>query len=541
MDMARRFRAAALAAGCLALAPHARADGTDCRVVTVDFVPGDTLTHTPMRTPLQIVAWLEDASGKFVDTVYITQQTGTFGLGNRPGRFDFNSGPMWPYGRRTTVFPVWAHRHGLEFAQVVFQDGRDSELSHDLEQSSSERHYCKPLRADEGRWAEADAGTCASTIYTDKGTFSAQKSLYPPRADLARDAGRDSGDVAAFAQKNPFDAVSGATPVMGAPAEVTWSVPPTLPAGDYVLWIETSREFDHNETYSELAYPAPTITSFADWGRPYRGQPSVLYKVPIAIAWSQTSGTTASYAGYGDPTGDDGDVRPPDATITSNVVGSGAQRFAMAPGGYRVRAVAQPEPDFALPGAPAEPLVVDLTDRSATIEFVAPGDDGTTGKVKGYEVRMAVGTDITEDGFDGAMRIADEIKPVLPGAVQQLALKNLLFETDYVVAIRAVDNCRNAGPITLVKFRTHERASGEVDACFVATAAYGSPLAADVGMLCQFRDAALRQSVLGELAVEAYYTFGPAVAGAVSESDLLRATARAALAPIVAWARLFRP
>ena len=51
-------------------------------------------------------------AGDYIDTIYITQQTGTFGLGNRPGRFDFNSGPHWPYGRRITTFPVWSHaRH----------------------------------------------------------------------------------------------------------------------------------------------------------------------------------------------------------------------------------------------------------------------------------------------------------------------------------------------------------------------------------------------------------------------------------------------
>src|SRR5215469_13072670 len=72
---------------------------------------------------LQIVAWIEDASGHFPDTVFITQETGTFGLGNRPGRFDFNSGPMWPYGRRITTFPVWAHRKlPLSFPQVIFQN-----------------------------------------------------------------------------------------------------------------------------------------------------------------------------------------------------------------------------------------------------------------------------------------------------------------------------------------------------------------------------------------------------------------------------------
>src|ERR1041384_7957419 len=64
---------------------------------------------------LQLVAWIETTTGTFVDTIFITQQTGTFGLGNRPGRFDFNSGPNWPYGRRITVFPVWAGRHGVRF------------------------------------------------------------------------------------------------------------------------------------------------------------------------------------------------------------------------------------------------------------------------------------------------------------------------------------------------------------------------------------------------------------------------------------------
>jgi hypothetical protein len=52
-------------------------------------------------------------------------------------------------------------------------------------------------------------------------------------------------------------------------------------------------------------------------------------------------------------------------------------------------------------------------------------------------------------------------------------------------------------------------------------------------MLRHFRDALLQKTVLGELAVEAYYTFSPAVSGVVGESELLRATAREALDPIV--------
>ena len=58
-------------------------------------------------------------------------------------------------------------------------------------------------------------------------------------------------------------------------------------------------------------------------------------------------------------------------------------------------------------------------------------------------------------------------------------------------------------------------------------------MANDVEMLRHFRDCVLQRTVLGELAVETYYTFGPAVAGVVGESELLRATARDALRPIV--------
>ncbi|MEM9490026.1 MAG: hypothetical protein AAGC55_12840, partial [Myxococcota bacterium] len=51
-------------------------DGPACRVVEVAMTPSPDL---------QIVVWLEDAAGNFVDTLFITELTGTYGLGNRPG------------------------------------------------------------------------------------------------------------------------------------------------------------------------------------------------------------------------------------------------------------------------------------------------------------------------------------------------------------------------------------------------------------------------------------------------------------------------
>jgi hypothetical protein len=528
------FARAALLAPLMTLAPSAAgASGADCRLVEVDFVPADRADPLPlMKTPLQIVAWIEDAAGSFVDTIYITRATGTFGLGNRPGRFDFNSGPLWPYGRRTTVFPVWAHRHGLPFSEVVFQDGRDNDLSHSVSQSSIDPHYCQPLRSNEPMWGMADAGSCATEAYTDKGRFSSAVSLYPPRADLAR-MGQDATDVAQFGERNPFDAISQATPIMGKPAAFSWPVPPALPPGSYVLFVETSRESDHNATYSAAAYPEPSGISFADWGEPYRGQPSIVYRVPFTVEGTATTATTAGYAGYGDPDGADGAIRPPDATITTDAPGSGAQRFALAPEGYRVRITARPEPDFAPPAAPGAPAATEVTSRSASISFTAPGDDELAGKVRGYDVRIQTGGEITEASFDTATPVIASLPPELSGTVQVLELSNLLFETEYVVAIRAYDDCHNNGRIATIRFTTAPRAAGEVDACFIATAAYGSAMAGDVSVLRRFRDDVLQKTVLGELAVEAYYTFGPAIAGAIGESELLRATARGALRPIV--------
>ena len=548
---ALRVRGVALLLGLsFALSPGTSV-AEQCQVVDVDLVPAE-MQGGPMKLPLQIVAWIEDRAGNFIETVFITRQVGTYGLGNRPGRFDFNSGPMWPYGRRVTVFPVWAHRYDAAratakppynhppFPDVVYQNDDDSNLSHPYNQSSREMHFCRPLMPTEAGWSMADAGTCASSVFTDKGVLGAGTSLYPPRADIVKTA-PDHPSVDEYAAINPFDAISSATPQSGTPATLGWAIPQGFPIGDYVMWVEVSREFDHNTTYSPSAYPSPAGIPWYEYGKPYRGQPSVLYKVPFTIGTTETIASTATYEGYGDPTGDDGLVRPPDGTITVDVVGSGAQRLAMTSEGYRVQVTARPEFDFAPPSAPAELQVEAVTSNGATVTFTAPGDDGLQGKVKGYEVRLrADGQPIDEGNFADSFPVTKTLTPVVAGTAQTLELDGLLFETEYYVAVRAYDDCRNYGPISVMKFRTVERALGEVDACFVATAAYGSAMANDVEMLRRFRDGVLQKTVLGELAVEAYYTFGPAVSGVVGESDLLRATARSILDPIVDRVRRFK-
>ncbi len=528
-------------AALLLLLPSLAAADNKCPVVDVNFVPGDKL---------QIVAWVEDAAGHFVDTIYITQQTGTYGIGNRPGVLAFNSGPNWPYGRRETTFPVWAHRHGLSFPELVFQTGAEDALSHDAEKSSMEMHFCRPLNSvtDQAQW---DAGTCASQAFTDKGHFSTTTSLYPPRTDVMYTAGVDSADLEMFAMLNPFDAVTQATPVGGMPAGMSWPIPKDLPAGNYTLFVEASKEFDDNDSYTAADRPGPSGIPYGDYGLPYRGQPSVVYSVPFAVNNTEVIASTQSYIGYGDPEGQDGMLRAPDDTISTDTPGSGGARLQLTSDGtsmYRVQVDAHDENDTIAPGVPDALTLVSSDARDATISFIAPGDDGDVGRVRGYEARFLIGAAMTEANFESGTPIGTTIVPDDPGSLQQFTVGNLLPESDYTIGIRAIDyyydptdnSCHTSGPLAVFAFTTPPAPVGAVDACFIATAAYGSVMANDVSMLRRFRDAVLRRSVFGELAVEGYYTFGPALAAVIGESELLRATARDMLQPLVDLARTTR-
>jgi hypothetical protein len=526
----RRILALAAALCCLTSRP---ADA--CRVLQLEFTPGSSL---------QVVVWLEDGAGKFVDTIFITRMTGVYGLGNRPGMMDFNSEWMWPYGRRESVFPIWAHRHGKTYPKLIFQNEKDDALSHLIEESSREPFYCRPLLTSEGE-VSADTGTCATTnpVYTDKGKFSSETSLYPPRNDVTYDDAIDHRDVAMFGAVNDLDAVSRATPPAERPFSLMYAMPSDLPSGDYWVLIEVSKEYDQNAHYH---YPSPPKIPYAQYGRAYRGQPSVLWKVPIKLDGKGHTELSRDYVGYGDPDGIDGQVNPPDQTVETLVEGSGAKRLLLmdSPEGmYRFRASLKPSEDGIAPATPQTPSVVDVAHNEATIRFVAPGDDGIEQTVTGYDVRYLAGEPMTEENFmTRGLSAAVQIVPRKAGSEQVFTIAGLMPETHYWVGIQAHDDCLNNSPIAVVEVTTVKAESQQVDACFVATAAWGSLMAKDVHILRRFRDAILRSQAVGEIFVEAYYTFGPAVARVIRPSKTLRALARAVLTPAVGLAkRSLRP
>jgi hypothetical protein len=575
-------RLALLFAAALPLAARAGTNDVPCGTVEIRFQPS-----TPR---LQIVVWIEDANGKVVDTPYITALTGTFGLANRPGAALLKTDCGWPYGRRTMVMPVWAHRRNHHYPYVIMGgacgnsptsscphgglcggDCVDSTIAYHSLVSSYEPYYCGPG----GGSKCPDVVTCAS-----KGTFSkgayvpGMFSLYPPRADLdpnSFNANTDSMDILDFAKQNDLNAVSQATPLAHAgdpPVAVDWYPQAVgLPTGDYVAWIEMSQEADFNQ-FNNHPNMADSVQQWDFEGHTFLGQPSILYDVPFHYDATGYSAIATSYAGYSTWDGSDGVLHPDDGTITTNAAGTGAGRLGDVNDGidvYRMKVVVgsciAPPPDMAMgDGGPVdagahdggggggpdlampiptcetpEPitdLVLTPHSQSISVAFRSPASGVAPNR---YAVRYKESTDpITDANFDAANPALSLMMASAPGApVAPMEIPSLTPQRSYAVAVRGISPCGKVSKVVSTVTRTDQQQFAVLHGCFIATAAWGSPMARSVAALRAFRDRRLLVSPGGALLVATYYAFSPPLADLIAADDRLRAATRSLLAPLV--------
>ena len=86
-------------------------------------------------------------------------------------------------------------------------------------------------------------------------------------------------------------------------------------------------------------------------------------------------------------------------------------------------------------------------------------------------------------------------------------------------------------------FTTSAAAPGS-GGCFIATAAFGTPMAAQVAILRQFRDRYLLSNDPGRKFVAWYYRHGPAAAHYIADKPLAKAAVRVALYPLIGFSLL---
>ena len=552
----------------------------------------------------QIALWIEDAAGKFMSTVALTEAVALRGIGNRPGASQMNSGFRWPYGRRDGVLPIWAHRRLTQegakpFRTVIFQKRTSEGLaSRTSEDYSRDDYFCLSFNNNASKKDALDAVSCASVFSSDKGRFITEQdvkagygepyedvethvgrmqalplnSLYPPRRDSKPCANATcyvhpdaTGFDAHVREVMPdIDTVSMATPKGGQRQEKLFQVPSEWRDGMYRACIEVNVEGDYNTRYDEKHFPTPTTpsSSWDSWavsyGYPYRGQPSVVYCVPfelqgvgealtgVAEAIGSTSSWDTASPGYGVLAGMDGMSNDPVAAP-----GSGADRLHANQQGNRFEVLVKPpvscegnEPPGAVRSFEVRHFPNQLHSHEwAELDFAAAGDDAGVFR---YEVRVSTEPMIDDATFmrglpaKNATVAAEELRvptDTPAGGVVQANIGGLVAETHYYVGIRAVDSCAAMGPLSIAEITTDRRTFQTVTPCFVATAAYGTPLADEIAALRRFRDRHLESNSLGRLFVAAYGDVGPKLANVIRENETLRAISRFLLTPAVAMAR----
>ena len=497
--------------------------------------------------------------------------------------------PVWAHAR--------ADAPGAElFRRVIFQDryseGHASRSSND---STLDHYFCLSFNLSTTSRDALDAVACASPFMSDKGRYITETdvmagyyepqededgdivrfpldlfSLYPPRRDSVPCGGTscsdhvDSRSFAADVRRilPEIDEITTATPAADVPMHVMYSVPDAWPDGRYRVLVEVNTEGDYNNTWSAAAHPTPDNPDIEDplyrehwdywarmYGYPYRGQPSVVYAVEIDIVPGGSEGSASTPVGYGSLSGqggDGGDMRTMDGTISNDGVmapGSGADRL-LDVGGSRVRVSSTVCVENGSPTAPDEVSLRHHESRRdahhfARLSFRASDDDND---VVRYEVRVGTSPITDLESFLAAVpakaaTLEDEALMVPtnaePGELVDVELGGLVFETQYWVGVRAIDACNAASEIEVAELTTLPIEFTTVSPCFVATAAYGTPLAEEIGVLRRFRDRHLRSSALGGVVVDLYEAFGPYLADFIREDEERRAAARAVLSPIV--------
>ncbi|MHB9024121.1 MAG: fibronectin type III domain-containing protein [Armatimonadota bacterium] len=95
--------------------------------------------------------------------------------------------------------------------------------------------------------------------------------------------------------------------------------------------------------------------------------------------------------------------------------------------------------DILPPAAVTDLTTTASTDTTVTMQWTAPGDDGSIGTATSYDVRYST-SPITLDNWASATTVTGEPTPAAAGTVQSMTVTGLTSMTTYYFAIRATDD-----------------------------------------------------------------------------------------------------
>jgi hypothetical protein len=197
---------------------------------------------------------------------------------------------------------------------------------------------------------------------------------------------------------------------------------------------------DYNLFYSRAAAGGVTAASQAVYWASSACSP-----VGAGTAWASTSGNDV-HSKWGAPLFNDQRWASLDARLRAGSAAIGAAQGGGDAGAYPFE---DGGGDVTPPAAVASLAVVQVNDSYALLSWTAPGDDGMTGMVSGYDLRYST-QPISEANFSAAIA-ASTAPAILPaGSSQSYAMTGLTASTTYYFALKAQDEAGNWSSISNV-------------------------------------------------------------------------------------------
>ena len=202
--------------------------------------------------------------------------------------------------------------------------------------------------------------------------------------------------------------------------------------------------------------------------------------------------------------------------------------------------------DPVLLAVPSEKII------SVTVDIAPPTITGRSPTGSSVSVDSSITIDFSESMDTTSAENAFSISPTVPGSFSWTGdtmtfdpTTNLAYNTEYTVTIdgTARDSVGNGldgngngiaegSPADDYTWSFTTKAAGR--GCFIATAAYGTPIAEEIQILREFRDSYLLTNPLGRAFVDVYYSTSPPIAEFIAEHPHLKVIVRAGLVPVVA-------